>query len=518
MLLTEIIEQGRERRPDAPALAFRDCCVTYGELAAAVRNLAAGLAGLGLRASDRLAILLPNCPEFVYGYYAGAALGVQVVPANPLLKPPELAYIWGDAGVRAVLAAAPLLPVAVAARRDLPGLEALIVVGEMPPAAAGEPGTVPFATVMAAGAAGVASGWAAPPPADDTSCAVIIYTSGTTGYPKGAMLSHKNLTANVSQVQAALEIDGRDRFLTVLPLFHSFAATVCMNTALACGSLSVLQDSFAPKQTLEELAQRGITLFAGVPAMFNAMLMVPADRTPMLPHLRLLVSGGAPLPAGTLAALEERYRVPVLEGDGPTECSPVTSVNPPEGMRKVGSVGLPLPGVQIAIFDDEDRLLPTGEIGEIVVRGDNVMLGYLNQPEETAQAMRSGWYHTGDLGSIDEDGYVYIVDRKKDMVITAGLNVYPREVEQALLCHEAVRDAAVIGVSDALRGEDVVAVVVLQTDIPVTERELIAHCRDRLASFKAPRRVLFRDTLPYGSTGKVVKRLLKKELELESQP
>lgn len=270
-----------------------------------------------------------------------------------------------------------------------------------------------------------------------------------------------------------------------------------------------------PGRLFEMMERHRATVFPAVPAMFQAILQFAPDRAYDLSSLRMCVSGGAPLPSATLVALEDRLNVPVLEGDGPTECSPVTSVNPLHGPRKINSVGPPIPGVEIAIFDENDNPLPADAIGEIVVRGDNVMLGYLNQPEETAEAMRNGWYHTGDLGKIDLDGYVFIVDRKKDMLLVAGLNVYPREVEEVLQSHSGVVDAAVIGLPDARRGEEVVAVVVRSASADVTERELILYCRERLANFKAPRRVLFRDALPRGGTGKVVKRLLKKELELE---
>ncbi len=268
---------------------------------------------------------------------------------------------------------------------------------------------------------------------------------------------------------------------------------------------------------METILKHGVTILPGIPTMFYALLQVLAQSDVQFPALRIIVSGGAPLPVAILQALETRLGVPVLEGDGPTECSPVTSVNPMEGLRKVGSVGLPLPGVEVAIFDDDDNALPTDEIGEIVVRGDNVMLGYLNQPEATAEAMRSGWYHTGDMGKIDSDGYVYIMDRKKDMIITTGFNVYPREVEEVLFTHPAVAIAAVIGFPDAARGEEVVAVVTRKPNAEVTERELVIHCREHLARYKAPRRVIFRDTLPLGGSGKVLKRLLKKELDMENE-
>lgn len=521
MLLTDIIERGATDYPEKVALIFRDQPTSFGELAVAVRRLAAGFRALGIEPGEKIGLLLPNCPPFLYAYYAAAMIGAVVVPSNPLLKPAELAYIWRDCDLRAIVTVPQLLPVVQAARQSLPGLRHVVsVVGreEMPDPAVADTvdGFVALADVLRLGAGCLAAG-AVPdaPDRDPQACAVIIYTSGTTGYPKGAMLSHFNLMRNVEQVQLTFHFFPEDRFITILPLFHAFAGTVCMHTALAVGAASVLMENFAPARAFETMERHGVSIFCGVPALFHGLLQFPVDRPYDLSKLRLLVSGGAPLPAPTLHALEARFHIPVLEGDGPTECSPVTSVNPLEGVRKVGSVGLPMPGVEIAIFDEDDSPLPTEAMGEIVVRGDNVMLGYLNQPEATAEAMRGGWYHTGDIGKIDSDGYVYILDRKKDMILVGGLNVYPREVEEALFHHSAVADVAVIGLPDAVRGEEVTAVVVLRTEASATERELIVFCRERLANYKVPRTVLFRETLPRGGTGKVVKRLLKKELEME---
>jgi long-chain acyl-CoA synthetase len=517
MLLRDIIAQGAREFPGSPALIFRDHPTTYGELAVTVQRLAAGLLALGLQPGDRIALLLPNCTPFVYGYYAAAQIGVVTVPANPLLKPAELEYIWRDAGVRLALTAPPLLPGVQAARQNLPNLRHIVTI--RPPEETSEPipGLIPLQDLIMQGAQALAAPGAdiPAPPLDENDCAVIIYTSGTTGYPKGAMLSHKNLTRNVAQVRDALHFTPQDRFLTILPLFHSFAGTVCMNTALAAGCASILLENFTPGRTLEAIEKQGATIFAGIPTLFQFLLQFTPEREYDLSSLRLFVSGGAPLAPATLAAMERRFGIPVIEGDGPTECSPVTSVNPLDGPRKAGSVGPPLPGVEIAICDEDDHPLPNGEIGEIVVRGDNVMLGYLNQPEATAEAMRGGWYHTGDRGYLDADGYLFIVDRKKDMIITSGMNVYPREVEEVLLSHVGIAHAAVIGLPDALRGEEVVGVIVPKPGAAPTERELTAFCRERLANFKVPRRILFRESLPLGSTGKVVKRLLKKELEME---
>ena len=518
MLLHDIVMEGAKTRPQDVALIFRDQPQTFAELAARVSQLSEGLKASGIQQGERICLLLPNCPPFVWAYYAASQIGAVCVPLNPLLKPAELEYIWRDADIKLVITAGPLLPVVQAARAHLPTLRHIISITPpeelLDPALSTLSGLSFLADVLAV----------SPAPSTLTlqpsthNCAVIIYTSGTTGHPKGAMLSHRNLTRNVEQVQARLQFLPHDRFITLLPLFHAFAATVCMNTCLAAGCASILLENFAPVRVLETIARHRATIFPAVPAIFNATLSVPAEQSPDTSSLRVLVSGGAPLPAPTLAALEQRFGVPVLEGDGPTECSPVTSVNPLDGPRKIGSVGPALPGVEIAIFDEQNQPLPINEIGEIVVRGDNVMLGYLNQLEATQEVMSGGWYHTGDLGTMDADGYVFIVDRKKDMIITAGLNVYPREVEDVLLSHPSVADVAVIGMPDALRGEDVLAVVVVRSETAsVSERDLTRYCRERLANYKVPRQILFRETLPRGGTGKVVKRLLKKELELEAK-
>lgn len=514
MLLREMLGRSVERFPTRPALIYHDQPITFAEMQVAVDRMAAGLRALGIGAGDRIAVLLPNCPPFAYAYYAATQIGAIVVPANPLLKPAELRYIWRDADVRLVVTVSPLLPSVQAAREGLDNLRHVVDVGPCQEDDAVS-GYTTMGSVMELGARALVSDPTPWPALAENSCAVVIYTSGTTGHPKGAMLSHRNLTRNVEQCRAALVFNEEDRFLALIPLFHSFAGTVCLNAAMFQGGTSILLDSFAPNRTLEAIERHGATIFVGVPAIFSSLLQFPAERDYELGSLRMIVSGGAPLPAVILTAIEERFGVPVLEGDGPTECSPVTAVNPLDRERKILSIGLPVPGVEMAIFDDNDNPLPADTIGEIVVRGDNVMLGYLNQPEATAEVMTSGWYHTGDLGKIDSDGYVFIVDRKKDMIIVSGMNVYPREVEEVLLTHPAVADAAVIGLPSALRGEEVTAVIVRKPGAHVGARELVSLSREHLANFKVPRRVIFRETLPRGGTGKVVKRLLKKELELE---
>lgn len=508
MLLYDVIRRGAEEYPDRRAIIFRDEETTYGQLAESVNRTAAGLASLGVGRGSRVALLMGNCPQFPIVYYAAAALGAVCVPANPLLKPAELVHIWGDSEAVVAVVAPSLLPGAAAARAELPGLVAIVSSGGRAETPAEY---VTLDELMAGGS---------PEPHDTTgvderSPAVFIYTSGTTGKPKGAVLSHLNLLSNCQQIQAALYFHTDDNLLCVLPLFHSFAGTVCQNAALFAGATSTIVEAFHPARILEIVERYGVTIFPGVPAMYGALLQFPVDRAYDFSGVRLCVSGGAPMPVAVMQAFEAKFGTIIIEGDGPTECSPVTSVNPLNGVRKPGTIGLPVPGVTMRIFDDQDHEVPPGTVGEIVVRGDNVMLGYHNQPEQTAEAMRSGWYHTGDLGTMDADGYFTIVDRKKDMLIVGGINVYPREVEEVLYAHPAVSAAAVIGAADPLRGDQVVAVVALKPGAQVTDRELMAHCRVSLANYKVPRRVIFREALPQSNTGKILKRLLRKEIDLD---
>ena len=509
MLLSDIVFLGAERHARRPAVLFHDAVVTYAELGRRVGRLARALQRRGVARGDRVALLLPNVPDTIVSYFGAVAAGAVAVPANPLLKAAELTYMWGDSDVRLAIAAPAQLETAREALASLPGPRTLVSIG----ARAEVPQGVPtlddlLEEIDEAGQLPASS-------AREHDPAVCLYTSGTTGKPKGALLSHRNLLTNCRQVAAALDLKPDDNMLCVLPLFHSFGATVCQNTPLHGGARLTLVESFHPMRVLDVIERARPTVFPGVPAMYAALAQIPAERKPDLSSLRACFSGGAPMPLAVMQAFEQRFGAPILEGDGPTECSPATSVNPLGGVRKCGSIGLPFDGVEMKIFDAQDRELPDGEVGEIVVRGDNVMLGYHNQPEATAEAMRGGWYHTGDLGKRDGDGYFFIVDRKKDMLIVGGLNVYPREVEEVLYAHPAVADAAVIGAPDALRGEVPLAIVALRPGASAAAAELTAHCRERLANFKVPRKVVFRDRLPLSGTGKVLKRLLRKELDLE---
>lgn len=508
MLLYNILVRSAKMYPNNQAILFRDSVFTYAQLISEVNKVASSLATLGVKQGSRVAVLLHNVPELTITYYAATSLGAVLVPANPLLKPQELAHIWGDSATELVVTHTSLVETVKATQQLVGGLRTIVTVE--PPEEKTD--TVCFADLVTGGTdiAPDLSGL------DDQQPAVCIYTSGTTGRPKGALLSHKNVTANADQVCRRLQFTSHDRFLCVLPLFHSFAETVCQNTPLMVGASTSLVESFHPAHILDLIEQQHITVFPAVPAMFTALLQFAGDRPYDFSSVHVAVSGGAPAPVPLITAFEKRFGCIMIEGDGPSECSPVTSVNPIDGVRKPGTIGIPLPDVEMRIFDETDQEVPVGEVGEIVVRGENVMLGYHNLPEETAEAMRSGWYHTGDLGRVDEDGYFTIVDRKKDMLIVSGINVYPREIEEVLHTHPDVADVAVIGTSDALRGEQTMAVVVRRPDATVTARDLIRFCRERLANYKVPRKVVFRDEMPRSDTGKVLKRLLRKEMDMES--
>lgn len=505
-LYTQLADTAR-RHGARTALIARHQRLTYDEVLAAASRFARALQALGVSRGDTVALLLPNCPEFTVAYYAAAAVGAVCVPANPLLKPAELTFIWNDCRARLVVTAAPLLAHVQVAREATPSIHAVVAVGdgELPPTVRS------FDTLC--NAEPDASALDATEGAADAP-AVCIYTSGTEGRPKGALLSHRNLLANAGQVRRAMAIDERDNLLCALPLFHSFAGTVCQNTAIAAAACVTLIDQFHPARVAEAMTAHGVTIVPAVPAMYAAMLQLPADYDAAFAGVRLCVSGGAPLPVALLEAFERRFGTVILEGDGPTECGPVTAVNPLHGVRKPGTIGVPIPDVQMAIVDDDDRPIPPGQVGEIVVRGPNVMIGYLNRPDATAAAMRGGWYHTGDLGTMDDDGYFTIVDRKKDMLIVGGINVYPREVEEVLYRHPAIQDAAVVGGHDDRRGEQVVAVVALRPGMTLSARDVQRHCLAHLANYKCPRQVIFRESLPRSAQGKVLKRLLTKELDL----
>jgi long-chain acyl-CoA synthetase len=490
--LASILAESALRHPERTALLAGSERVSYAQLWEQARRYAARLRALGVRAGDRVGILLLNTPDFPRAYYGALALGAVVVPIHALLTPEEIAYILRDAGVKVLVSGGPLLPNANAGAAQ----------GGVPVYEASLPSDAPIDDIV------IREG------SDD---AVILYTSGTTGRPKGAVLSQNNIVLNASVcVSDLFYVVKEDVFLACLPLFHAFGQTVVMNAAFRAGAAIVLMPRFEGGAALDLMLEHRVTVFAGVPTMYIGLLEAAKERA-ALPKLRVAVSGGSSLPLVVLEAFEQRFGVPIYEGYGLSETSPVASFNQRDLGRKPGTVGRGIWGVEVDVVNAEieDRIVPLalGELGEIVIRGHCVFKGYLNNPEATRAAVVDGWFRSGDLGTKDRDGFITIVDRKKDMILRGGYNVYPREVEEVLMRHPAVKQVAVVGVPHETHGEEVVAVIVRSDDgMGVTDEAIIAWSQEHLARYKYPRHVHFVDALPLGPSGKVLKRELRDRL------
>ena len=488
--LGTILVGSAERRPEHTALRLDARVLCFADLDRAARGVAASLQRRGLEPGDRVALLVPNVPEFTIAYFGILYAGCTVVPLNVLLSAPEVTYHLQDSGAK-LLFAHPLF--------EQPASEGA--------AEAGIP-------VLAASPDGIAALADAEPLVSPhltlaTDTAVILYTSGTTGKPKGAELTHANLLINCAMVLPKLvPITDDDVALASLPLFHSFGQTCIQNAFIAAGATYTLLPRFGPQEAADVMSRDSVTFFAGVPTMYFALLH-HEGLDPSSLGLRYCMAGGAPLPVEVMKAFEARFGVEILEGYGLSETSPVASFNMLSKPRKPGSIGYPVWGVEMCILDADDVPLPDGERGEICIRGHNVMKGYLGRPEATAEALRGGWFHSGDIGIRDEDGSYRIVDRKKDMILRGGFNVYPREVEEVLYEHPDILEAAVIGVEHESHGEEVKAVVVTRPESGLTGDELVDWTKQRLAAYKYPRIVEYLDELPKTGTGKIDRQTLK---------
>jgi long-chain acyl-CoA synthetase len=492
MNLADNLTRSAGSQPDRVAIRLGDRSLRYAELAAASAAVAGLLRSRGVAPGDGVGLMLPNLPQFPALYYGILRAGAVVVPMNPLLKAREVAYHLGDSGARVLFAwsGAGSEPADGAARA---GAELVAV----------DPAT--FSDVLAT---------AAPVPEvverrpEDT--AVILYTSGTTGQPKGAELTHGNLAQNAEVVlRDLIDLTPDDVLFGGLPLFHSFGQTCTMNAAVAAGACVTLLPRFTPAEALATVAAHRVTVFCGVPTMYGALLGVPERERYDLSTLRVCISGGAALPVDVLRRFEEAFGCMVLEGYGLSESSPVASFNHPGRERKPGSIGTPIAGVEMRVVDSAGSDVPPGEVGEIAIRGHNVMKGYWRRPEATAEAIPDGWLRTGDMARVDGDGYFFIVDRKKDLIIRGGYNIYPREIEEVLYEHPAVAEAAVVGTPHPELGEEVVALVTLEPDATATPKELRDHVKDQVAAYKYLRRVWIVDQLPKGPTGKILKREIR---------
>ncbi|MEQ6900005.1 long-chain fatty acid--CoA ligase [Nocardioides sp. YIM 152588] len=494
MNIAENLTATAAKNPDVVAVKLDDVELTYAQLAGAAAKAAGWVRELGVQPGDRVAVSLPNIPHMPILYYGILLAGGVVVPTNPLYKSREFAHVLRDSDAKAIFA--------------------WNGVGEEASKGAAEAGAT-YVEVDPATFTGELMGHEAielvSRQADDT--AVILYTSGTTGSPKGAELTHSNMMSNAAASSAdnLIGVTVGDVIFGGLPLFHVFGQTCMMNVAVLTGATLTLLPRFDPAKALEVIARDKVTVMGGVPTMYVALAQYPNPGDYDTSALRRCVSGGAALPVEVLKAFEDVYHAPILEGYGLSETSPVASFNHADRERKAGSIGQPLDGVSMKLIDAEWNEVPEGEIGEIAISGPNVMKGYFGNPDATANSIHDGWFRTGDLAKRDDEGYYYIVDRAKDMIIRGGYNVYPREIEEVLYEHPAVASAAVIGVPHETHGEEVAAVITLKPGHEVTEDEIRDYAKERVAAYKYPRIIRFVEALPLGPTGKILKREIKIE-------
>jgi long-chain acyl-CoA synthetase len=474
-------------QPEHPAIKLDDHVLDYASLHAAAAAVAGDLRERGVEPGDRVGLVLPNVPAYPILFYGALLAGAVVVPMNPLLKAREVEYYLNDSGMKVVYGwdgSGDVVPDAAKAV----GITGIVVPATGPTDLAGTPITEPVER-------------------EDGDTAVILYTSGTTGQPKGAELTHHNLVTNAATTSETLiEIGPDDVIMGCLPLFHVFGLTCGLNAAVKSGATLTLIPRFDPAKALEVVARDQVTVFEGVPTMYAAMLHSPAAGDADMSSLRTCITGGSAMPVEILKQFESTFGCEVFEGYGLSETAPVASFNQPGHERKPGTIGFPVRGCEMRVVDDNGHDVADGEPGEIAIRGENVMKGYWNRPDATTEAIPDGWFRTGDIATKDSDGYYTIVDRKKDLIIRGGYNVYPREVEETLYEHPAVAEAAVIGIKHAELGEEIGAAVALKPDASVDPEELKAFVKERLAAYKYPRSVWLVDALPKGPTGKILRR------------
>jgi long-chain acyl-CoA synthetase len=489
MNLAQNLERSAAEHGDRVAMKLDDAELTYAQLDAAAARVAGLLRARGVEAGDRVGIMLPNVPYFAACYYGVLRLGAVVVPMNVLLKRREVGFYLSDSGAKVLFAWHDFAEAAQTGADEADSELVLVTPGEFEGLVAeAEPAEE-----------------VADREAEDT--AVILYTSGTTGTPKGAELTHQNLIRNVEVVTELFSLGTDDVLLGALPLFHSFGQTCGLNAAVAAGACLTLIPRFDPGKALEIIQRDRVTVFEGVPTMYSAMLHHPDRERFDLSTLRLCVSGGSSLPVEVMRAFEDAFDAAILEGYGLSETSPVASFNHPDRERKAGSIGTPIAGVEMKVVDDDGKEVAQGEPGEIVIRGHNVMKGYWGREDATSECIsEEGWFATGDMATVDSDGYYFIVDRKKDLIIRGGYNVYPREIEEVIYEHPAVREVAVVGCAHDDLGEEVGAAVALKDGQHCDEEDLRGFVKEQVAAYKYPRRIWFVDELPKGPTGKILKR------------
>lgn len=497
MPIDRILSKSAERFGEKTAIIWNEREYSFKDLDTLSNRFANALLGIGVAKGDRICIFMQNSPEFVISHFGILKAGGVTVPLNVMYRRRELVHMVNDSGAKIMVTSEGNLPYVREVMGDLKSLRSVIVTSRDVPN-----GYLSFYGLLEGakeGAPNIEN--------NDEDLATICYTSGTTGLAKGAMISHLNFIANIRTLSELWELTHEDKLMMALPMFHVHGLGIAIHGMVYCGYSMVLLERFEAKRVLEGISKHKCTVFMGVPTMYIKLLEIDPSGFD-LSTMRLWTVGSAPMPVDALKKFKEKYGFELLERYGMTETAVVIASNPLRGKRKYGSVGKPIPGVEVRIVDDEDKELPANEVGEIVVRGPSVMKGYWNRPQETENVFRNGWFHTGDLGKMDEEGYLYIVGRKKEMIISGGFKIFPREVEEVLLAHPKIKEVAVVGIPDPVRGESVKAYVVLKDGENATESELDKFCRNNLAAFKVPRVYEFVNAIPRTPSGKILNKVL----------
>ena len=510
--LPDMLSETVAKYPDNKALSFFGRKITYRELQGGVSAFAAALQSNGVQKGDRVAIMLPNCPQYVISYFGILSVGGIVTQINPMLVERELDHILNDSGSETIIVLDALYPKVKNVQENTKVKNVITV--SLQPSGQNFGSDFTFESFIAS-----ASKSFTPVNIDpEHDVAILQYTGGTTGRSKGAMLTHRNILANVLQSYEFFKDEmklGQEKCLTVIPLFHVFGMTSCMNMTIYTGGESVMLPRFDLEEVLNTIKEEQPSIFPGVPTMYVAITNHPNAEQYGINSIRTCNSGSAPMPVELMKEFEGKTGSKILEGYGLSEASPTTHCNPHFADRKPGSVGIGMPSTDYKIVDlaDGETEVPVGELGEVIIKGPQVMKGYWNMPEETALTLKNGWLYTGDIGRVDAEGYLYIVDRKKDMIIASGYNIYPRDVEEVLYEHPAVQEAVVIGVPDPYRGETVKAVIVQKAGKSTTEEEIIKYCKENMAAYRVPAIVEFRKELPKTAVGKILRRALRDEVK-----